>query len=196
MGSPHDVHGHADRFSGSVADRAGRSRGAGWRTVERHNRDRPHHFRQRPARDQGREDHDRTGAERSRRSRHGRGPENRHGLHGQRRLPRRPARFHGKAQTAVYGTLAQSRIPAYSAASTAAAPSVRSTPRPAPPYTLGLPPAKHPSPPPLLSLPPPSPPLPNLVSPPTKQSTLPTNRLLRGGLPFPNRDAPPPSPAR
>ena len=48
------------------ADRPGRSRAARCRTVGRDNGDRPHHLRQRAAGDQGRQDHDRAGAEGSR----------------------------------------------------------------------------------------------------------------------------------
>src|SRR5450631_1500958 len=101
MGAASDVHGHADRFRGSAADRSGRPRGVRHRIVERDVRDRPHHFRQRAARHQGCQDHHRAGAERPRQARHGRDQRDRHRLHGQRRLPRRPPCLHGKAQAAV-----------------------------------------------------------------------------------------------
>ena len=74
------------------------------RIVGRDHGDRPHHFRQRAAGDQGRQDHHRAGAEGSRaiatwtRSR-----QIGTACMDSRGFPRRPPRLHGKAQAAVHG---------------------------------------------------------------------------------------------
>ena len=105
LGAAHHVYGHADRLRGSGADRPRRSRPAGCRIVGRDHGDRAHHFRQRAARDQGRQDHHRAGAERpeSRRDMEAIKAD-RHRLHGLGGFPRGPHRLHGKAQAAVHGT--------------------------------------------------------------------------------------------
>src|ERR1700688_3767547 len=105
MGAAHHVHGHADRLRRGVKDRAGGSRGARHRVVERRVGDRPHHFRQCAAGDQGRQDHHRADPEGSRQPRHGRDQSDRHRLHGLRGFPRGPPRLHGKAQATVSRTV-------------------------------------------------------------------------------------------
>src|SRR5258708_27042433 len=105
MGATHHVHGHADRFRRGAADRTCGSRGARYRTVERDVGDRRHHFRQRAAGDQGRQDHHRADPEGPRQARHGRDQTDRHRLHGLRGFPRGPPRLHGKAQAAVSRTV-------------------------------------------------------------------------------------------
>ncbi|MEY9382360.1 enoyl-CoA hydratase/carnithine racemase [Bradyrhizobium japonicum] len=68
--------------------------------------DRADHLRERPARDQGGEDHHRAGVEGREPARPGGDQGDRPRLHGQRGFSRGPAGLHGKAQAAVYGQVA------------------------------------------------------------------------------------------